>query len=137
MTESLLLALVAGVGGLLLAYWGARALVALTPSDVVRRTDTGLDGGVLAFTLVVSVATSVLFGLVPALHASKVDLIDALKQGGARSVVGGARRPHAQRARRRRDRAGGRAAHRRRPADEEPHGAASRRARVSSPRTCW
>ena len=88
-TESLLLALVAGAFGMLLAYWGASALVALTPADVVRLAGTGIDGGVLAFTLGVSLATSLLFGLVPALHASKVDLTDAIKQGGTRSVTGG------------------------------------------------
>jgi putative ABC transport system permease protein len=63
--------------------------VALAPADVVRLSGTAVDGGVLAFTLGVSVATSLLFGLVPALHASKVDLIDVLKQGGTRSVTGG------------------------------------------------
>ena len=88
-TESLLLALVAGAAGTLLAYWGVRMLVALTPSDVVRLTDTGIDGSVLAFTVGVSLATSLLFGLVPALHASKVDVVDAIKQAGTRSVVGG------------------------------------------------
>jgi predicted permease len=74
---------------LLLAYWGVKALVALTPADVVRFADTGIDGAVLAFTLGVSIATSLLFGLVPAFHASRVDLIDALKQGGTRAVFGG------------------------------------------------
>jgi predicted permease len=88
-TESLLLALIAGACGLLLAYWAARALLALTPAEVVRLAPIGIDGGVLAFTLIVSIATSLLFGLVPAFHASKVDLIDALKQGGARFVLGG------------------------------------------------
>jgi predicted permease len=88
-TEGLLLALVAGVSGVLLAYWGAQVLVALSPTDVVRLTDTRIDGGVLAFTLVISIATSVLFGLVPALHGSKIDLADAFKQGGTRSVMGG------------------------------------------------
>lgn len=87
--ESLLLALVAGACGMLLAYWGAKVLVALTPADVVRLAETNIDEGVLAFTLAVSLATSVLFGLVPALHASKVDLIDALKHEGARSVTSG------------------------------------------------
>jgi putative ABC transport system permease protein len=51
--------------------------------------ETGIDGWVLGFTLVVSVMASLLFGLAPALHASRVDLNDALKQGGARAVVGG------------------------------------------------
>ena len=85
--ESLVLALVAGALGMMLAFWGAEALVALAPFDVVRSAGIGIDGGVLAFTLVVSLATSVLFGLVPALHASKVDLTEAVKQG--RSVTGG------------------------------------------------
>ena len=88
-TESLLLALVAGVCGILLASWGVRALVALSPADVVRLTQIRIDWGVLTFTLGMSLITSVFFGLVPALHASKVDLIDIVKQGGARSVVGG------------------------------------------------
>jgi predicted permease len=88
-TESLVLSVVAGALGIGLAYWGSRALVALTPADVVRSTDAALDGRVLAFTLVVSITTSVLFGLVPALHASRVDLADVIKQGGARSVTGG------------------------------------------------
>ena len=88
-TESLLLTVVAGVCGMLLASWGVRALVALSPADVVRLATIRMDWGVLAFTLGVSLATSVLFGLVPALHASKVDLIDVVKQGGARSGVGG------------------------------------------------
>jgi putative ABC transport system permease protein len=87
-TESLLLALIAGASGVLLAYWGAQALVALSPVDVVRRAGVNLDGGVLVFTLAVSLATSLLFGLVPSLHASRVDLIDAVRQGGARAAVG-------------------------------------------------
>jgi putative ABC transport system permease protein len=88
-TESLLLSVAAGALGIGLAYWGSRACVALTPADVVRSTDAVIDGSVLAFTLVVSIATSVLFGLVPALHASRVDLTDVIKHGGARSVTGG------------------------------------------------
>ena len=63
--------------------------MALSPADVVRLATIRMDWGVLAFTLGLSLATSVLFGLVPALHASKVDLIDVVKQGGARSGVGG------------------------------------------------
>ena len=80
-TESLLLAFVAGASGLLLAYWGSKALVALAPADLPRLVETGIDRWVLAFTLGISMITSLLFGLVPALHASKVDLNDALKQG--------------------------------------------------------
>jgi predicted permease len=88
-TESLLLALVAGVCGTLVASWGVRALVALSPADVIRLTAIRLDWGVLAFTVGVSLATSVFFGLVPALHASRVNLTDVARQGGTRSVVGG------------------------------------------------
>ena len=88
-TESLLLAFLAGAAGLLLAYWGSKALVALAPADLPRLAETGIDRSVLAFTLGISMITSLLFGLVPALYASKVDLNEALKQGGTRSVTGG------------------------------------------------
>jgi len=87
-TESLLLAIVAGTAGIALAYLGLQVLVALTPADVVRLTDTHIDGRVLGFTLVVSVLTSLVFGLVPAFHASKIDLADAVKNG-ARATAGG------------------------------------------------
>jgi len=88
-TESLVLALVAGLLGLLLAYGGAKGLVALAPANLPRLAETGVDRWVLAFTLGISLATSLLFGLVPALYASKIDLNDALKLGGTRSVIGG------------------------------------------------
>jgi putative ABC transport system permease protein len=87
-TESLLLALFAGVAGILIVYGGSKALVALAPSGVPRLAETAIDRWVLAFTLVVSVLTSLLFGLVPALYASKVDINDALKAAGTRSVIG-------------------------------------------------
>jgi putative ABC transport system permease protein len=87
--ESLVLALISGIAGLLIAVWGAEALVALAPSNVPRLAETRTDGWVLVFTLGVSIASSLLFGLAPALHSSKVDLNDALKQGGARTVAGG------------------------------------------------
>ncbi len=86
--ESLLLAAISGVAGLLLALWGSSALVALAPANVPRLAETGIDGSVLAFTFAVTVLASLLFGLVPALQASRVDLNDALKQGTAR-VAGG------------------------------------------------
>jgi predicted permease len=88
-TESLLLAVLAGVAGLLLAYLGSKSLVALAPADLPRLAEIGVDRSVLAFTLGVSLATSFLFGMIPALYASRVDVNDALKQGGTRSVVGG------------------------------------------------
>src|SRR5207245_1313497 len=88
-TESLLLALVAGASGLLLAYGGSKVLVALAPADVPRLADSGVDRWVLAFTLGISMITSLLFGLVPALYASRAGLNDALKVGVTRSVLGG------------------------------------------------
>ena len=88
-TESLVLALVAGSAGLLLAVWGSQALVALAPGNVPRLAETGIDGRVLAFTLGASVIASLLFGLVPALRASRVDLNEALKQGLGRAGMGG------------------------------------------------
>jgi putative ABC transport system permease protein len=88
-TEGLLLAFVAGASGLLLAWWGSKALVALAPAGLPRLAETGIDRWVLAFTLGVSMITSLLFGVVPALYASKLDLNNALKQGATRLVRGG------------------------------------------------
>jgi putative ABC transport system permease protein len=87
-TESLLLALVAGGLGLLLAYWGSKALLALAPANLPRLSEISVDRWVLAFTLAASVITSLLFGLVPAFHAARVDLSEALKQGGRRVASG-------------------------------------------------
>ncbi len=88
-TESLLLAFLAGLSGLMLAYGGSKILVALAPADVPRLAETGIDRWVLGFTLGVSVLTSLFFGLVPAFYASKVELNDALKQSGTRITSGG------------------------------------------------
>jgi len=88
-TESLLLAFVAGLSGLMFAHFGSKILVALAPADVPRLAETGIDGWVLGFTLGMSMITSLLFGLVPALSVSKVELNDALKQGGTRIATGG------------------------------------------------
>ncbi len=88
-TESLLLALVAGVAGLILAWWGADWLVLLAPANVPRLADAGVDKWVLTFTLAVSLVSSVLFGLAPAIHASRIDLNDSLKQGAQKGAVGG------------------------------------------------
>jgi len=87
-TESLLLAFIAGIAGLVLAYWGSMALVSLAPANLPRLAETGVDRWVLAFTLGISMITSLLFGLVPALYASKIELSEALKQGATRVVSG-------------------------------------------------
>ena len=90
--ESLVLSLVAGIAGLIFAGWGSEALVALAPRDVPRLPETGIDAWVLAFTFGIAVLASLLFGLAPALQVSRVDLNDALKQGSARAMGGGAGR---------------------------------------------
>jgi putative ABC transport system permease protein len=87
LTESVLLSTVGGLAGLLLAYWETDLLVALAPPDIPRLGDIGLHAPVFAWTLGVSVITGVMFGLAPALGASKPDLNESLKEGG-RSIAG-------------------------------------------------
>jgi predicted permease len=87
-TESLLLSVIAGASALLVASWGSNALVALAPADLPRLGETRIDRWVLAFTIGLSTITSLLFGLVPALYASRVQVSDGLKPGGTRIVRG-------------------------------------------------
>jgi predicted permease len=88
LTESVLLAFLGGALGLLLAVWGLALLRWLNPGNIPRLTAIAIDGRVLAFTTTVAVLTGILFGLVPALRASRVNLSDSLKEGG-RSLIGG------------------------------------------------
>ncbi len=81
LAESLLLALAGGALGIVLAHWCIRALIALSPGDIPRLEEAGVDPRVLAFTLGIVILTGILFGLAPAAHLSKIDLNDALKQG--------------------------------------------------------
>jgi putative ABC transport system permease protein len=81
LTESLLLAALGGGFGLLLAYGGARALVALKPSNLPRLDQVGVDGRVLGFTMATSILVGLVFGLIPALQHSRPDLNTALKSG--------------------------------------------------------
>jgi putative ABC transport system permease protein len=81
LTESVLLAACGGLVGLLIAEWGTSALIHAVPQNIPRVGDISLDPIVLAFTLVVSLVTGVVFGLVPAWQASHVDLNTALKSG--------------------------------------------------------
>ena len=82
LTESLLLALVGSVLGLGFAWLGIKALVAISPRDLVSLHTVGLNFTVLAWTLGVSVLTGIIFGLAPALHVSRLNLNDSLKDGG-------------------------------------------------------
>jgi predicted permease len=87
-TESILLALIAGAVGLAVAFWGSRTLVALAPADVPRLDEAGIDPNALLFTLGISLMASLLFGLAPALQVLRVDLNTALKQSVQRAGGG-------------------------------------------------
>jgi putative ABC transport system permease protein len=91
LTESLALSLGGGLLGLLLAWWGTAALIRLIPENVPRLAEINLDSRVFGFTLLISVATGVVFGLAPALQASKVELTEAMKEGSRNAGAGGGR----------------------------------------------
>ncbi|HEV2864463.1 MAG TPA: ABC transporter permease [Pyrinomonadaceae bacterium] len=91
LTESLLLSLLGGAAGLLLAMWGTDLLIAASPVDIPRLKEVGLDARVVGFTTAVSVLTGVLFGLAPALQVSRAQLADSLKEGARGSTEGGGR----------------------------------------------
>lgn len=90
LAESLTLAMLGGALGLLLAYWGVRAMVRFAPSGIPRLETLSLDWRVAGLTLAVSFLTGILFGLAPALQASGQSSAESLKEGG-RSNTGGAR----------------------------------------------
>jgi len=90
LTESLLLAGLGGLAGVLLALWGVDLIAVNDAMNIPRLNQTRLDGRVLGFTLVVSVMTGLIFGLVPAWRAVKINLTETLKEGG-RSGSSGAR----------------------------------------------
>ena len=86
-TESLLLAIGGGLLGVLLAVGGVRFLVRLNPGNIPRITETSLDARVLLFAAAISAGTGVLFGLLPALSATRTDVMPLLKQGGGKGSV--------------------------------------------------
>jgi putative ABC transport system permease protein len=88
LTENLLLAGLGGAFGLLLAFWGIRALVALSPASIPRVEAVTLNGLVVLFLFAITVLTSIGFGLAPALQASAVNLSDTLKETGRGSSDG-------------------------------------------------
>jgi predicted permease len=85
LTESILLGLAGGAGGLLIAWWSLYLARTINPGNIPRIGEIAIDGGVLAFTFAVSVATGIVFGAVPAFRASRVDLNSSLKSGGRSS----------------------------------------------------
>ena len=85
LTESVIFSALSGALGLLLAYGGVKLLVALTPSEVPRLHEIGLHVPVFLWTLAISVVTGLLFGLAPALQASRPDVNAALKESSGRN----------------------------------------------------
>jgi putative ABC transport system permease protein len=91
LTESVLLALTGGVVGLVLANWGMKLLLTLAPQNLPRINDASLDGRALGFTAAITLLTGMIFGLVPALQASKPNLNEVMKDAGRGSTESGRR----------------------------------------------
>src|SRR5262245_36919665 len=91
MTEGMLLSIVGGALGLVLARAGVQALIRVYPTSLPRTTEVSVDALVLLFTLAVSIATGVIFGLAPLAHTRVRSLGTTLKEGGAKGATGGVR----------------------------------------------
>src|SRR5205807_9893442 len=88
LTESVLLALIGGVAGVLLALWGVELLKIIGAQAVPRLREVNVDLGVLGVTLAIAVGTGMIFGLVPGLASARPELTEALKEGGRSSTQG-------------------------------------------------
>jgi putative ABC transport system permease protein len=91
LTESVMLSLLGGAVGLMLAVWWSDLFLALGKEDIPRAAHVGIDWRVLGFTLGVSLLTGLIFGLAPAFHSSKTELVESLKESG-RGTSAGVRR---------------------------------------------
>jgi len=91
LTESLLLAIFAGVLGTALAVWGSDVLVRLSPENLPRVGEIHIDGWALAFTAGLSLLTGILFGLAPALQSTHSNIVEALKEGSLSTTAGRSR----------------------------------------------
>jgi putative ABC transport system permease protein len=87
LTESALLGVLGGTGGLILAAWGLDVMLALVPENAPRMSEVHIDGTVLLFTLIASLATSVVFGLAPIFHMRGPAFQSALATAGTRSTL--------------------------------------------------
>jgi len=92
LTESALIALAGGTLGLAVAGSGLPSLLAMAPSNLPRLSDIRLDGWVFAFTFLISILTGAVFGIAPALYATKTNLSETLKEGEGRASAGASRR---------------------------------------------
>ncbi|HUA58090.1 MAG TPA: ABC transporter permease [Verrucomicrobiae bacterium] len=89
LSESLLIAAAGGILGVVLAYFGIQFLLSLAPDKLPRLGDISIDVTTLLFTTAATIAATAIFGIVPALRASRPDLIDALRASGRASGLGG------------------------------------------------
>ncbi len=92
LTESILLALIAGIFGVVLALWGTDLLLLLAPAEIPRAEEVGVDLRVLGFTFLIVVGTGVLFGMAPVPQVSRDNLQSTIKDGAARITGGSANR---------------------------------------------
>jgi len=96
LTESIVLSLLGGVAGLVIAYWGVPALVSALPQNQLNAMPflktLSLDAGILAFSFALSLVTGLVFGLAPAVQSSRLDLNEVLKEGGRNTTAGAGHR---------------------------------------------
>jgi putative ABC transport system permease protein len=87
-TESLLLSVLGSVAGVIVAVWAVQAFVALGPTDVPRLAEVRIDRAMLAFATIAGLVTTLLFGLLPAAHAARLDMMGVLRDGGRGASAG-------------------------------------------------